>query len=953
VLSPYNVPLAALDSPLGERLYNAFASIASPLIGLPINATIALTSTSETSSVGNDVVIAEQVEYTIQVTFPEGTIPSFSVVDLLPQGLALVSLSSVSFGSSISNTAQPTFSPTIGSLPRTTGGLVQWSFTSPLVVGASSSAADRQITIKFVAQVENTATVSSGVTLSTNASLVFNGVTSDIPVLGSGGNTNVITLDVTEPTLAVGLIQVTPVQPVQAGDLIRYQIRIDDVASPSLVYQAFDINLNALISSKMIFKSGSTRMSQGGTSYNAATSVAVNDPDVVISGGPSNNLAWGRSQTSYNPVTSPFASVSSTSQPVFLIFDLQVDISAEPELPITQPQVNLTWTPLRASNFLSTPLAPLETLLGERVYSDFATLSTPLPMRPIQATIRITNTTEPTSTGINVVVGEQIEYTIVMTLPGGTAMNINVSTVLPDGLFVVKVPSITSDSGITMSSPTFATDGINTNWILTNVSVLPNGLLGRNITIKLVAQVQNKNTVFSGVTLTPTPTFSYLSVVHPINTLVVNGVGITVQVGEPVLSQQLIPSLLFVTTGTTFTMQLIVTNTGSFTAYMVDFWLTTEPRLSYINGTSRFNGVALSDPKVNGSQLYWNNKGFVIALAPGASFTLSFNLTTAFILDTTVSLPITDVLQWTSIDLNTFFTLYNTPLNPVGNLMGPRLYTSNGLVSITGSHSPLICQDDYAITDVNTPVDLKILGNDFSLDPDPSRRALNISSIKILIPTSFGNVSVDYNTGIVTYMPGYNYTGTDSFVYQVCDFAFPIPNCENATGYIIVNGFVRAYDDYGKTPMNHPLDINVIANDYDFEKRKLLTLTLTVTLLTSTLKNNIENTEINISSFVILTPPKHGVYYYNYMNGTGVFVPTTSEYSQDVKRRSLLLNSVFRLHWQRFFRVSHMRLGFSTLVCQRHLLHLRLSTTASIPRLRIHASGCPNHNEPAHKRQVH
>ena len=53
--------------------------------------TVALVSTSQSSTSGSNVTIGEEAQYLITLTVPEGTTPDFSLTDAFPAGMALVS----------------------------------------------------------------------------------------------------------------------------------------------------------------------------------------------------------------------------------------------------------------------------------------------------------------------------------------------------------------------------------------------------------------------------------------------------------------------------------------------------------------------------------------------------------------------------------------------------------------------------------------------------------------------------------------------------------------------------------------------------------------------------------------------------------------------------------------------------------------------------------------------
>jgi LysM repeat protein len=81
-------------------------------------------------------------------------------------------------------------------------------------------------------------------------------------------------------------------------------------------------------------------------------------------------------------------------------------------------------------------------------------------------------------------------------------------------------------------------------------------------------------------------------------------------------------------------------------------------------------------------------------------------------------------------------------------------------------NSAPIAADDSITTDFNTPIDINILGNDYDPDPDG---LLNTASIATYNGPSGGTITVDSNSGLVTYTPNSGYSGSDSFIYTVND----------------------------------------------------------------------------------------------------------------------------------------------------------------------------------------
>ncbi|MFN7116869.1 MAG: Ig-like domain-containing protein [Saprospiraceae bacterium] len=121
---------------------------------------------------------------------------------------------------------------------------------------------------------------------------------------------------------------------------------------------------------------------------------------------------------------------------------------------------------------------------------------------------------------------------------------------------------------------------------------------------------------------------------------------------------------------------------------------------------------------------------------------------------------------------------------------------------------------DYAGTFTNTPVNGNVLNNDI----DPDGNPLTVNTIPIDQPDN-GTVSLNAN-GTFTYTPNNNFTGTDQFIYQVCDNANA---CDQATVFITVNADNNgnannpplAQDDAYHTFVNTFVNGNVLNNDSD------------------------------------------------------------------------------------------------------------------------------------------
>jgi len=121
--------------------------------------------------------------------------------------------------------------------------------------------------------------------------------------------------------------------------------------------------------------------------------------------------------------------------------------------------------------------------------------------------------------------------------------------------------------------------------------------------------------------------------------------------------------------------------------------------------------------------------------------------------------------------------------------------------------APPTAVDDSATTDEETPVVIDVVGNDTDVDG-----VVDPSTVSIVTMPTGGSVSVDPVTGEVTYTPSPGFSGTDTFVYEVCD---DDGYCDEATVTVEVNGVPAVADDADQTTENTPVVIDVLANDTD------------------------------------------------------------------------------------------------------------------------------------------
>jgi hypothetical protein len=136
----------------------------------------------------------------------------------------------------------------------------------------------------------------------------------------------------------------------------------------------------------------------------------------------------------------------------------------------------------------------------------------------------------------------------------------------------------------------------------------------------------------------------------------------------------------------------------------------------------------------------------------------------------------------------------------------------NGLVQdpgslISRSNQPPVAVPDLAQVNEDASVTISVLDNDFDVDGD----ALTLIGVGLS-----GHGSVVANTdGTVTYSPGPDFFGTDSFTYKISDGINAAVTGTVTVEVIGVDDPPVAVDDVATTQEGVSVDINIFANDVD------------------------------------------------------------------------------------------------------------------------------------------
>lgn len=173
-------------------------------------------------------------------------------------------------------------------------------------------------------------------------------------------------------------------------------------------------------------------------------------------------------------------------------------------------------------------------------------------------------------------------------------------------------------------------------------------------------------------------------------------------------------------------------------------------------------------------------------------------------------------------------------------------------VTVTNINQAPTAFDDEISTDEDTSVQIDVISN----DTDPDLNALTICSDSVENP-SHGELSVNIQTGVITYTPNPNYFGEDSFVYSACDELGLEDEGLVTITVVSVNDPPVANPDTTTTTRITTVDIDILGND-------------------------IERDSVLVpSSILIITQPEKGTISLNTENGYIRYTPNTSLFPND------------------------------------------------------------------------
>lgn len=178
-------------------------------------------------------------------------------------------------------------------------------------------------------------------------------------------------------------------------------------------------------------------------------------------------------------------------------------------------------------------------------------------------------------------------------------------------------------------------------------------------------------------------------------------------------------------------------------------------------------------------------------------------------------------------------------------------------ITVNAVNDPPVIMPDADTTDEDTAVTTAVLANDSDVDGN-----LDLSTMTIITAPVNGMAVVNVGTGEVTYTPSQEFSGADSYVYQICDDGTPLPAlCGMAVVNLTINAVNDppvAVDDTDTTDEDTAVTTDVLANDSDVD-------------------GNLDPASVSVTG-----GPGNGVTAVNLTTGAVTYTPTLNFNGQDV-----------------------------------------------------------------------
>ncbi len=392
-----------------------------------------LVSTSATHTDGTEIAIGETVEYQATFVIPQGTARNVVITDTLDPGLAFVSCDDIQIAGNLTTNdpegfscANAVISNVAGSPEAQNAGRIM-TITLGDITNTDNDPDTETITITYTAvainyNIASTYPVNNTVT----GSWTVNGTPQTVTQNGPD-------LRIVEPRFTITKTA-NPATNVDANDLVTFTITLTNQSG--LTYEdAFNVVWTDTVPATMTYVADS----------------------LAVSGVPET------SKSDAGPLSVTWDTIGE-GQVAIITFQARLNANVNPNQVITNT-ANVTYTTMPGT---VTGLSTYNTLGCERTGNtadcggaandDNQNAQATVTVRsPAVAKTYISSSYDQTS-GLNLTIGEEMEYQITVTLPEGVTNSLVITDLIPAGMqFVADSLTVTPDASITLPAPTSTT----------------------------------------------------------------------------------------------------------------------------------------------------------------------------------------------------------------------------------------------------------------------------------------------------------------------------------------------------------------------------------------------------------------------------------------------------------------------------------------------------------------
>ena len=440
------------------------------------------------------VTIGEIVRYQLSVEIPEGTINDFNFRDRLPAGLQFLddgtaTVAFVSNGTGITSTdgsaglalglgtapqitgnapVSPTFvlpdvnvgsTASLNSNTDNYGSSVDPFFKLGTIVNADSDADSEYVVVEFNALVLNSTTNNNN-TLRRNSFDARQGAV-------TSATSNAVDVRITEPSIT-NLEKTANPTTGDAGDTITFTVTYSNSAAATRT-SAFDAQVLDTLPADYTLNVGSVNVVLGNGSVGVNDNSAGNTVDVTIDEVPTGGTVSITYTATLNVTVQPGETLINTADLTYT------------SLPGTNgTTVNPTGS--TTPGIPGSPTGERDGSGGVNDYSDTDNASVTVPSPAIAKSLVGTSIVDATNANNQAVIGETIQYSVVVSIPEGTTNVANIVDTLDAGLTFVSFDSITTSAGVTSDAGD-----------LNSTATITPATAGQNVTFNL-GNLTNANT---------------------------------------------------------------------------------------------------------------------------------------------------------------------------------------------------------------------------------------------------------------------------------------------------------------------------------------------------------------------------------------------------------------------------------------------------------------------------